>query len=532
MEIVSDFEMTYTSIAFFLLLIAALCIFFVLPGQRAKRTWILIVNLIFYAWAGGGALLIVLATAGIVYLISRRMEGIYAQFEAETEGLKPREKMGRLDAYKKRTRRYLVLALFLILAVWIYVKVGKFVGVATVDSFRDWFSGLGILVPLGISYYSLSAIGYLLDIYWRKVKPEHNFLTLLSVMTYFPHIVQGPISKYRQLIGQMNALPRFDYRRVCFGLQRMMWGYIKKMIIADHLALYVDAVFDEPAEFAGVEILLALIFCVFQLYADFSGCIDIVLGISEAIGIELEENFRQPLFSKSASEFWRRWHITLGAWMREYIYLPISTNPRFMKWTYGMKKSGHARLSSFLRDLLPSLAVWILTGLWHGTGLGYLVWGLYWCVLVVFGTEFKPYFDALSDRLKIRKDGTGLRIWQGLRTSILFGIGRMFTVTGWLRGCLILWQQLFAEPRFWVLFDGSLYEHGLDQRNFYVVLIGMVLMLLVDYWHEKGIKIRETLAALPLPLRWAVYYGAILALVVFAVYGGVYDAAGFVYEAF
>ncbi len=532
MYIIRGTDMGYTSFVFMACLAGFLVVYWLLRPQCLKRVWILIAGLVFYVWAGDrGSLIIICATALIVYLAGRRMEQIYSGYETETAGMAAKERMQILDGYKKRTRRYLWLAIILILAVWIYVKTGRFFEIDTVGKFSDFSLFRNVIVSLGISYYSLSSIGYLLDIYWQKTKPEHNFLTLFTVMTYFPHIVQGPISRYQKLTKQMNDLPKFDFKRVCFGLQLMLWGYVKKMVIADRLALFTGTIFAAPSDYAGVEVLLAVVFSVFQLYADFSGCMDIVCGISQAIGIELDVNFRQPFFSRSAAEFWRRWHITLGSWMKDYIYFPISTNPRFIKWTYGMKKNGRKKLSSFLKTLIPSLAVWILTGLWHGTGIDYVVWGLYWCALIVIGSECRPAAEKVTSVLKINPNGKGYHIWQSVRTFIFFGVGRMFTVAGGLRGFAEMVRQMF-HVRLWVLFDGSLFECGLDLQDFAVAVIGIIMILLVDMWHEHGVKIRETIAAIPLPLRWAVYYTAIFAIFILGVYGSGYDAASFIYGAF
>ncbi len=526
-------NMTYTSVVFWGCLLLFLVVYFILRGKKVKMAWIFVANLVFYIWAGGlAALWIILATAVLVYVISRRMEYIYQGYEAETAGMVPKEKNAALVPYKKRAKRCLILALFLIFGIWIYVKVGKLYAADTVDTLGAWLSARGIIVPLGISYYTLSAVGYLLDVFWRKTKPEHNLFALFTVMTYFPHIVQGPISKYSRLFTQLSNLPKFEWKRVCFGLQLMFWGYIKKMVIADRIALFTAPVFADPESYAGTEIFLTVLLYVFQLYADFSGCMDIVCGISQAIGIELDPNFRQPFSSKSVAEFWRRWHITLGAWTREYIYMPISTNPRFMKWTWKIKKSGDTDSYTFLKNLAPLLAVWLFTGLWHGTGADYIVWGLYWCALLLFAIETKPFCDKVCEKFHLDRERRRWKVWQSIRTFVFFAIGAMFTLVGGLQGCATLWRQLFSEARFWVLFDGSLFTHGLDQKDFTVALLGIVVILIIDALHERDFKIRETIAAQVLPLRWIVYFCAIFAVLILGIYGPGYDAASFIYGAF
>lgn len=525
---------SYNSLLFFCGLLIFLAVYFLLRWKKAKQIWILIANVAFYIWEGWAVFGIVAATSVIVYVLTLRMEDIYCCFERRKKKLEltPKEETILLKKYKKRAKKYLWLGFLLILSVWIYVKIGKLWGAQSVHTIQDWISGKGILVPLGISYYSLSVIGYLLDVFWRKTKPERNFICLLMVMTYFPHIIQGPISKYSQLFAQFESLPGFDYERVCFGLQRMIWGYIKKIVIADRLVIYTSAVFSDPSQYAGVEIVLAVILSIFQLYADFGGCMDIVCGISSVIGVQLEENFRQPLFSKSAAEFWTRWHITLGAWTKEYIYLPIAMNPNFLKWTRKVKKSGKPWSASFVKAFLPLVTVWLFTGIWHGTGWDYVVWGMYWCALMTLAKETKPLCDKMIRFMKIDVTRKYYKLWQSVRTCLLFGIGRMFTVTGSLAGCLLLWQRLWCESKVWVLFDGSLYQHGLEQKDFYIALLGIVLILVVDLLHEQGIRICQVLAAQPVFLRWVVYYGAIFTVIVLGYYGPGYQASGFVYGAF
>ncbi len=531
-KIFTEADMTYNSTLFWIALPLFLCIFLLLRNGSCKRIWILFGSIIFYAWSGIDALLIVLGTAIIIYATTIKISNIYENFDTEKEGLKPKEATILFATYKKKSQKYIWVSLFLIISLWIYVKIGKVIGMETVENFTDVLSGKGIIIPLGISYYSLSSIGYLMDVYWRKTKAERNFLNLISAMIYFPHIVQGPISKYSNLIEQMKNIPKIQYDRVCFGLQLMLWGYIKKMIIADRLTLYTSPVFASPESFAGVEIVIAVILCVIQLYTDFSGCMDIVRGISEVLGINLDMNFRQPFFATSAQEFWARWHITLGTWTKEYIYLPIAMNPRFMKYTRTLKKNNKVWFSSFIKAFFPLITVWIFTGLWHGTGIDYIAWGLYWCTLMTLGKEAKPLSDKIITLFKIDSSATYYRIWSSIRTSILFGIGRMFTVTGSLVGCGILWKQLFSESRLWTLFDGSLYTYGLDQKDFYVALVGIIIVFLVDILHERNVKIRYIISTYPLVIRWSIYYMAIIALVVFGMYGAAYDAANFVYGAF
>lgn len=527
----TEYAMSYNQGKFLVFLIVFFSVFFLVKFRPIRKVWILLGNIFFCMFSGWTGLVVVFGTAVIVYITSLFMELVYNKYEKDRAGveLKPKEQVAFLAKYKRKAKVFLWLALLLILGLWIYIKFGKFTGMPTVNSFREMFTGMGIIVPLGISYYTLSAVGYLADIYWRKTKPVHNLLDLLVVMTYFPHIVQGPISKYDKLLKQISNIPKFDYTRVCFGLQRMLWGYIKKMVIADRLIVYTDAVFGNLNSFAGVEVFLAVVFSGMQLYADFSGCMDIVIGISQVMGIELEENFRQPFFSKSASEFWTRWHMTLSAWTKAYIYLPIAMSPKFMKLVKSLRKHKHKWLSSFVNSFVPLVSVWIFTGLWHGTGTDYLLWGLYWCAMMTISNETSFIMKKVGKWLHIDETKNYFRYWQYIRTYAIFVIGKCFTAAGGLAGFVTIFSRMFAEHRFWVLFDESLFTHGLDRRDFYIAVIGIIVMLLIDLAHEKGAKIREAIAAIPLPIRWCIYIAAIVVVAVLAIYGPGFDASGFAY---
>ena len=393
------------------------------------------------------------------------------------------------------------------------------------------FSGGTILVPLGLSYYTFSSVGYLLDLYWKKAKCERDYFRLIVCMTYFPHIVQGPIGRYDKLLKQFAALPGFCYERVCAGLIRMLWGFIKKMVIADRLALFTRTVFASPGEFAGFEIFLAVSLCAVELYADFSGCMDIVIGAAETMGITLDENFKRPFFSKSAAEFWRRWHITLGAWFKDYVYMPVAMSPRFMKTCVNFRKKHGNRAGQIFSSAIPLAIVWLLTGLWHGTGADYVVWGVYWGAVIILGTVLTPEFKKLTAKLAINTESFGYQFFQMVRTYFLFVIGRMFTVTGSLEGFGKLVAGLFKEHRLWTIFDGSLYQHGLDYKNFCVAVIGITAIWISDILGER-INIRESLSKQPLVLRWFVYYSGIVILLIFGMYGEAFDASNFVYGGF
>ena len=385
------------------------------------------------------------------------------------------------------------------------------------------------IIPIGISYYCLSLIGYLADVYWKKERAETNYFKLLLFTLYFPKILEGPISKYRTVGAQLAEGHKFDYTRICFGLQRMLWGFFKKLVIADHLAVIVSTVYADCQSYTGSILLVAAIFGAVQLYCDFSGCMDIALGVSECFGITLEENFKQPFASRSAAEFWRRWHITLGAWFKDYVFMPLAISPRLMKISGFLRKKLGKRVGKSFLSVIPLAVVWLLTGLWHGTGANYMAWGIYWGLLIILSSVFEPEIRKLTAKLKIDTTSPGFRFFQMSRTFWLFVISRIITLPETLEGIWYTIQSIFTNFAPWKLVDGSLYKLGIDRPQFLVTMLAIALVGFVGSRHEKGIRIREWIAARPIAIRWLIYYGAIFAVLIFGAYGPGYDAGSFVY---
>ncbi|MDO5702258.1 MAG: MBOAT family O-acyltransferase [Lachnospiraceae bacterium] len=523
--------MTYNSLFFVTFFTAFLIIYLLMPHPVMRQIVILAGNVFFYKFAGGlNPMMVLIASAFLVYLITLRMDSIYRQFEREAEGLTRKEQIPLLAAYKKRTRIYLTLGVIVLIGVLVYVKVGRYVGLEEVAHLKD-LSFAKIIVPLGISYYTFSAVGYMADVYWRKAKAERNLLTLIACMTYFPTIVQGPIGRYDRVMQQFHELPGFRYERVCHGLQRMWWGFFKKAVIADRITPVTSMIFADIFSYAGVEVFLAVIGNVIAIYMDFSGCMDIVIGAAETMGVTLDENFRQPFFSKSAAEFWRRWHITLGAWAKDYVYKPIAMNPRFMKLTGKIRKSFGAKAANVFASAVPLLIVWLLTGLWHGTGKNYIVWGLYWGTVITLSRIFEKELKAIPKKLNMKTESFGYGFFQMLRTCILFAIGRMITACPAGRSVLLVLGQMFSEPRFGKLFDGSLYTYGINEKNMHVVIIGIAIVWFVDILSSK-FDVRAKLDEQPLVFRWVLYYLLVMSVIIFGIYGNAYDATAFVYGGF
>lgn len=481
-----------------------------------RYRWIVLLcaSVIFYCSWGIEKLPFVLATTLLAFFAAKYMDKRYEALEnylAEHQ-IGKEEKRKLQQETKKQCKKVLLITVACILLVLIYVKTG----------------GKSAIVPLGISYYTLSVIGYLADVYWKKEKAEKNFLHFALFVLYFPKILQGPLSRHKYLGKQLVEGHAFDYKRFCYGLQLMLWGYFKKLVIADRLSQFVTEVFTNYREYSGIILIFGAFFGTLQLYCDFSGCMDMAAGMSEVLGINLEKNFNHPFFSRSAAEFWRRWHITLGNWFKDYIYMPLVVSPRLMKIAQKVKKIWGNRAGKAVVSIIPLSVVWLLTGIWHGTGMNYVMWGIYWGVLIIVSTVFEPEIKRLTKFLHINTEAHSFKIFQMIRTFLLFSIGRIITIPGDLRVTGEIFKKIVTELNIWELFDGTLYTVALNRPNFILVIICILLLWVVSMLQEKG-SVRDMFAEINLVICWGIYYIALFAVIILGVYGAGFNAGSFIY---
>lgn len=523
--------MNYISAAF-LAFFPCLLIVYALTPNRHKWKTLLVFSIVFYASNGWEKLLFILGTSVVVYVVSRKIESIYRQLDAicEEKELSSAEKKELRKTYAKRSRRMLWLTLAFCLSILCYCKFAARV-VTVFNGLTGGSLAVKVIVPLGVSYYTFSSIGYLLDIHWRKVTPEHSYPRLLLCMIYFPHVVSGPISRYEKLLPQFDTLTNPSYDRLCMGLQLMLWGYFKKIVIADRLAIFVNDVFGNIPGNVGLIYPVALVLGAFQAYTDFSGCMDIVEGASEVLGVQLERNFNHPFFSRSAAEFWRRWHITLGNWFKDYVYVPVTTSSLTRKLRRKASKRFGANGGKVVMTVIPLGTVWLLTGIWHGTGKNYIVWGLYWGFLIICATLFEKQYSTLAKVFRIDTERKAWRYFQMLRTFCLYAAGLLPILAKGLHQALMAAKQMLSVFNPWIFWDESLYAHGLDRRNFMLAILSIVFLLCVERLQERE-SVRQVIARQHIILRWGIYFAGIFAVLIFGIYGPGYDAAAFLYEGF
>ena len=389
------------------------------------------------------------------------------------------------------------------------------------------FTTENLVLPLGISFYMFQSMGYAVDVYRGTAKAEKSLFKLALFVSFFPQLVQGPISKFSQLGKQLYAPHDYDGREVSFGLQRMLWGYFKKLVIADRMAVAVVAL--KAPEYTGVSFLVLTVFYAVQIYGDFTGGIDIAVGLAQALGIKLPENFIRPFFSKNIAEYWRRWHISLGVWMKDYIFYPISVSGPMRN----LSKSARAKFGNFGKRLpvyVASVATWFVTGIWHGITPNFVLWGMLNCFVIVVSEELAPLYERFHNRFHLKE-----KKWYGG-----FEMLRMFFLMNLIRICDLFpnvgeyfsrMGSLFTTLNFHVLWDGTLLQLGLTGLDYLILAAGVVVMFTVSLLQEKKGSIRELLWQKPV-LRYALAFGLFLVVVLMGHYGVGYNASSFIYNQF
>lgn len=524
--------LSLTFIGFVAILVA---LYFLLP-KKFQWVVLLVANAVFYLAGGLRSVCYILITIVSQYFLALALERENDRMtqKLEKRKLNNKRKQQIKQEYSAKKKRYVLFSLLINLGILCFFKFANPAIESVNQIFGTQGESLDILVPLGLSYYTFKAVGYVIDVYRGRVKAQRNIFKLALFISYFPALVQGPIDRYENLADQLLAEHVFDYQRLAFGAQRMLWGYIKKLVIAERIAVITSTVIGSYAEngYEGFTVFFALALGAFQLYADFSGGMDIVIGLSEIFGITLTENFRQPFFAASYAEFWQRWHITLGAWMRTYVFYPLSLSPAFNKLGRKCRKLFGDRTGKLIAPSLASFVTFFLLGMWHGTGWKYVLYSVYQAFFVSTGTLLSNVYARGRTVFKINERSKSWRVFQAVRTVFMVTIARYFTQAKDLPNIAGLFEATFTNFNPWVFFDGSLYKLGLDRPNFNLMLLSIAGLLLIDYIKEKGVRIRQSIAEQGVVFRWCVYYAAVFALIILGMYGPSFDAASFIYERF
>ena len=320
-------------------------------------------------------------------------------------------------------------------------------GILIVFRYSIYFGVHDLIVPLGISFYTFMTLGYAHDCYQKKIEPEQDLLHYALFITYFPQITEGPIGTYQKMQPQLLSPHSFDMSNIKEGGYRIIKGLFKKLVIAGRLTYYVDTVFSSPKDYGGLTLIIAVFFYAIELYADFSGYMDIVCGISKMLGIELAENFRRPYFSRNIQEYWRRWHITLNEWFKEHLMLPAVTSKWNIKVSKVMYRIFPKAKKGTIRTIFPLILVWVITGIWHGAEAVYMCWGIYFAIVMLISFTTTGFFKKLKLRVRWNDSNVFIIIFQTLRTFLIVLFGEVMFRSHTMNDALLIYKKIFTTTR-------------------------------------------------------------------------------------
>jgi alginate O-acetyltransferase complex protein AlgI len=447
---------------------------------QLRNIFLIAASYTFYGWWDWRFLSLIIISSFIDFYVGRKLD---------------------IEEEKKKRKRLLLLSLFVNLGFLGFFKYYNFF----VDSFIDTFtlfgtelnrSSLNIILPVGISFYTFQTLSYTLDIYYRKMKPTNDIFSFFAFVAFFPQLVAGPIERAKNLLPQFYEKRTINYDQLRSGLLLIAWGLFKKIVLADRLARYVDTVYGDVDNVSGWPAVLAVIFFAFQLYLDFSAYSDIAIGSARTLGFNLSINFKRPYLSTSFSDFWKRWHISLSSWFKDYVYIPLGGN-RGGKW-------------KLIRNIT---IVFLLSGLWHGASWNFVIWG-------AINGVFILVFDRFINFSKLNRFVTSLFVTAMWALSLIFFRAETFG------DAITMYKNLFVAN------TGKLTDYGLVGPELKFAIVLLILYMIFEIVLEKKKNLYQWFTNLHYIVRWAVYLSIVVSIILFGSYGVGLNDNNFIYFQF
>lgn len=520
--------MTITSNLFFIFTALGLCIYYIVP-KRMQWIILLILSYIYYSIVDISALCFIIFSTFITYISALCISHIRT-IENNDDGNIKNSIIVDKTKIEKKAKRIVIFGIIMDLSVLIILKYTNFaienINLITKANIKH----INLLLPLGISYYTFQTIGYLLDVYWKRAKEEKNFFKYALFVSFFPQLIQGPIGRFERLSKQLIDEHELDIKNIKFGLERIIWGLFKKMIISEWASIYRIAIFADQKKYAGIAIFGVLLYTI-ELYGDFAGGIDIVLGIARMFGIKLDENFRQPLFATSISDFWRRWHISLGSWMKDYVFYPLTLSKGMMKLQkYSKSKIGRKR-GRFVTIAISDLIVFILVGLWHGPSWNNIGWGAYNGIIIAISGFIPDIYEKWKKLLHINDKSKGYHIFMILRTFALFNIGQYFDLTSSFKEAfsIIRYSVSYFRPSEFLMISSGKLGTEYTPYALLTLCIACIIWFVISVLKERGMDMEMTLTKMPFILEFGIFLVLFICIPLFSPMS---VARGFIYAQF
>ena len=478
--------MFFNSLDFLIFFPIVVLLYYIIP-VKLKHFWLLAASYYFYmCWNAKYAILILFSTI-VTYASGLMIEKV---------------KNGPWDEARRKKYKILTVALSfgLNLAVLFYFKYFNFTLEAVSSLFRLVHIELNapvfdIVLPVGISFYTFQALSYTMD--------------------FFPQLVAGPIERSKNLLKQLAVPQKFSFEAARDGILLMIWGFFLKVVLADRTAIFVDIVYGDFETYGGWYLVVATLLFAVQVYCDFYGYSVIAMGAAEILGIRLMENFDAPYFSTTVAEYWRKWHISLTSWFKDYLYIPLGGSRKGM-----------------LRKNINRMIVFVVSGLWHGASFSYVAWGGLNGLYQTIGEVLQPVRDRLVSVLHLNRQSFGHKLAKMAVTLFLVDFSLIFFRANRFRDAIEIIKQIWTVKNPWILSDGSIYDCGLDSRNFWVMMVCIGILLFADYFKHKGIAVRKIITEQDYWFRWLVISFSVCAILIFGIWGTEYNAAGFLYFQF
>lgn len=516
--------MSFLQISFYVFLVALLVAYYLLP-KKMQWVCLLIGSYIFYLNTGINTIGFILITTITIWagalMIEKEEEKKRNALKIGKEVLSTEEKK-KLKVQTKKKQRWIFWSILVFnFGILAFLKYFNFAS-ENISDLISLITGkeieplqLGLLLPLGISFYTFQSVGYLVDVANGKYKAEKNLFRFALFVSFFPQIIQGPIGRYDKLSEQLHAERKFDIDRIKNALVLMLWGFFKKLIIADRAIVIVSQVFDNYNDYGGAMTVIGVLFYSLQQYADFSGGIDVATGVAELFGIQLAPNFMRPYFSKSLSEFWRRWHISLGAWMRDYVFYPIALTKGVNKMGKFMGKKFGKHIGKVMPVAFANIVVFLIVGIWHGPYWHYVAWGLYNGVILAVSALLEPVYIWMKKLFKVKEESFGYSVFQIARTFFIVNLGWYFDRGNGLIASVKMLKNTVTNFNMSQVNKEMLLGLGLEGSDFIILAIATIILFIVSVLQERNIKIREALFRRNIIIRWVILYALIFGVLMF-----------------
>ena len=532
-----DTMTSYFAVIFLVAFLPICIIVYSIIPQKTKKYFLLFASMVFFWLVSGQLIVYLILTIMSVHYFGIWLDRIQGKRNTAVKAAPKEERKALKKVFLHQSRLVLLFAAVIHIGVLLVIKYSPFF----TTNVNNLFALLNVplqldipsyIMPIGISFFTLQAISYLFDVYRGLIKADDNIFRLALFMSFFPQIVEGPICRYSQTADQLWNVKQIEFENLKLGAQRILFGLMKKLVIADRLNPLIKEVFSNYSNYQGGIIAIAAVCYTIQLYMDFSGTMDAVMGIAQIFGVTMPENFQRPFFSKSISEFWQRWHITLGTWFKDYIFYPVTMSKPMKNLTSSARKKLGNHFGPLLAGSVALFCVWFCNGLWHGSAWNYIFFGMYHFALILAGNIISPAVTATNKKLHINADCFAYRTMQMVRTTILVIIGELFFRAEGLKDGLAMFGKMVTDFSFSTLDSTLMDKLKIDVQDIIIVAVALVIIFVISVLNEKGINIRLSLKKKNIVIRWGLLYALIMFIVIFGAYGKGYVPVDPIYANF